>query len=331
MRRFSFLVIPLFMLAILFAGSLIIVFSIGFVSPPKSHSVIVVLKTMKSDIEFWVTARTGILTAAKEFGMNVEIVGPWDESDVEGQLQVMDQVLGKNPEAIILVASDFHALAPSVEAAAAQGITVLTLDSAVDSDIPLCFVATNNVEAGEKAGSVMADRLEPGKAVAIVGHVKGAATAIDRELGVRRGLAGRTVAGTYFCENFSDRAYLITKEIMEAYPDLGGIVALNEVSTMGVARAIRDLNLKGRVKVVGFDHSIAEIKLIEDGIIDATVVQKPFNMGYLAVKKTYEALQGRRPERFIDTGSVLITVENIYTPENQKLLFPFPEKQRRIY
>jgi ribose transport system substrate-binding protein len=235
MRRFSFLVIPLFMLAILFAGSLIIVFSIGFVSPPKSHSVIVVLKTMKSDIEFWVTARTGILTAAKEFGMNVEIVGPWDESDVEGQLQVMDQVLGKKPEAIILVASDFHALVPSVEAAAGQGITVLTLDSAVDSDIPLCFVATNNVEAGEKAGSVMADRLEPDKAVAIVGHVKGAATAIDRELGVRRGLAGRTVVGTYFCENFSDRAYLITKEIMEAYPDIGGIVALNEVSTMGVA------------------------------------------------------------------------------------------------
>lgn len=329
MRRFSFLIIPLIMLAILFAGSLIIIFSIGFVSPPESHYVIVVFKTMKSDIEFWVTARTGILTAAKEFGMNVEIVGPWDESDVQGQIDIMEQVITKRPEAIILAASDFNALVPSVEAAHKAGIKIITLDSAVNSTLPLCFVATDNVEAGEKAGNAMASLLTPGAPVAIVGHVKGAATAIDREHGVRRQLEENTenpIVGTYFCENYSDRAYLITQEIVKTYPDLGGIVALNEVSTVGVARAIRDMNLKGKVRVVGFDHSLTEIKMIEDGVIDATVVQKPFNMGYLAVKKAYDVLNKKRVERFIDTGSVLITPRNLYTPENQKLLFPFPAK-----
>ena len=107
-----------------------------------------------------------------------------------------------------------------------------------------------------------------------------------------------------------------------------GILALNEVSTVGAGRALRDLSLGGKVRLVGFDSSLFEIKLIEEGILDATVIQQPFNMGYRSVRAARDAVDGRKPETFIDTGSILITAENLYTPENQKILFPFVDRIR---
>jgi len=100
---------------------------------------------------------------------------------------------------------------------------------------------------------------------------------------------------------------------------------MNEVSTVGAAQAILDAGLTGKIRLLGFDSSLAEIKFIEQGVIDATVVQKPFNMGYLSVKAALDAVEKKPRIRFIDTGSELITAANLYLPENQKLLFPFSE------
>jgi ribose transport system substrate-binding protein len=160
----------------------------------------------------------------------------------------------------------------------------------------------------------------------ILSHVRGTSTAIDRERGVRQVFEEQksfAIKGTYVCDNFFDKAYQITREVLTTYPWIDGIVALNEVSTVGAIKAIRDLKLNRKVYLVGFDQSMEEIKAIEDGILDATVVQKPFNMGYIALQKVKEALAGKRFERFIDTGSVLITRETMYSLENQKILFPF--------
>jgi len=94
---------------------------------------------------------------------------------------------------------------------------------------------------------------------------------------------------------------------------------------MGAAQAILDAGMAGKIRLLGFDNSLAEIQFIEQGVIDATVVQKPFNMGYLAVRAALDAVEKKPRIPFIDTGSVLITASNLYLPENQKLLFPFSE------
>ena len=100
---------------------------------------------------------------------------------------------------------------------------------------------------------------------------------------------------------------------------------MNEVSTVGAAQALLDAGQAGKVRLLGFDSSLAEIKFIEQGVLAATVVQKPFNMGYLAIRAALDAVEKKPRIRFIDTGSVLITAANLYLPENQKLLFPFTE------
>jgi len=95
------------------------------------------------------------------------------------------------------------------------------------------------------------------------------------------------------------------------------------MSTEGVASTIQYLKLKDKVKVIGFDCTPQEVDFIEDGIIQATVVQKPFNMGYLGIKYAINAIDGKSVPTRIDTGSEVIDKTNMYTPENQKLLFPF--------
>jgi ribose transport system substrate-binding protein len=108
---------------------------------------------------------------------------------------------------------------------------------------------------------------------------------------------------------------------------LGGIVALNENSTVGVGRALRDLDVYEQVRLVGFDNSREEIRFLEQGIIHALVVQRPFNMGYLGIRTVVRALRGAEVDPVIHTDSVLVRQHEIFTEENQKLLFPIIENR----
>ncbi|GAB1483084.1 sugar-binding protein [Treponema sp.] len=328
MKKIASLIVPLILLSFLLIGSLIIVAIAGAPARGKQIRIITVLKTIDSNMDFWEVVKSGMRVATTELNLQMDVYGPWAESDVPGQLIIMDQAIKEKPAGIILSATDFNALVPLVEKAKKEGIPIVTLDSGVNSSIPISFVATNNVEAGEKAGRAMMALLEPGKKLAIINHVRGATTAIQREDGVTRAIKkdGRyPIVGTWFTNNYEENAYALTKQILVDFPDLAGILAMNEVSTVGSARALKDLGLAGKIRLVGFDSSILEIKLIEEGVIDATVIQKPFNMGYISVKTILDAIEGRRPKRFIDTESVLITAQTLYLPENQKLLFPFVE------
>ena len=129
--------------------------------------------------------------------------------------------------------------------------------------------------------------------------------------------------GTYFSDSSEPKAYQITKDLLTKNPGIKGIVGLNEPSAAGAGDAISELGLQGQVMLVGFDSSVHEIELMEAGVIQATVVQKPFNIGYLGIKTAVQAINGKRIEANIDTGSQLITRDNMYTDVNQKLLFPF--------
>ena len=84
--------------------------------------------------------------------------------------------------------------------------------------------------------------------------------------------------------------------------------------------------IRDRVFVVGCDNSQRQIALLEQNIIQAIVIQRPFNMGYMAVQQAVRVAQGETPEDFVEVACVLITRENMYTQENQKLLFPVMEQ-----
>lgn len=316
---------------------LIIMLTLGFftyrsVTPAavdQNTRIVIVFKSLDEGMEFWEVVKAGIDVAAKEFGVKVEIVGAKFERDISGQIEVLEKVIEEKPDAVVLAASDYNELVPIAQKVKKAGIKLVTIDSGINSDLPESFIATDNVQAGRKAGEELARIIDKNSEAVVISHVKGSATAIEREKGVREGLAGNftgKVYDTLFCDNNQEKAYTITKELLMTKPGIKGIACLNETSTIGAAKAIKEMGLSGKVKLVGFDNSIDEIKLIEEGEIQATIVQNPFNMGYRGIEMAVKSLKGQKISKRIDTGSVIVTKNNMYTSENQKLLFPFVDK-----
>ena len=167
--------------------------------------------------------------------------------------------------------------------------------------------------------------LERDSRIAVVAHVKNSSTAMEREQGLREGLGSdaEKIADVVFCDSNYDKAYQLMLQILAEHPDVDVVVGLNEYSAVGAARAIVDKGLAGKISFVGFDSSLEEIKMLEGGIFRGMVIQNPFKMGYLGVETAVKALNGEKVPDQIDSGSVLITRENMYLDENQEMLFPF--------
>jgi ribose transport system substrate-binding protein len=295
-------------------------------SEKKPLDITVIIKSTDASIEFWQVLVDGIHEASQEFDTNVEVWGSKTETDVDEQIALVEKAILNRPDAIVLAANDYDRLVPIAEKVKSSGIKLIIVDSGIRSEVAQSIVATDNIKAGQEAGQAMQQQLEGLSRVAIISYVKNAASHIDREKGIREVLAGNPnieLLDTFYVEGSELNAYLMAKQILNEDSEKLGIIGLNEPTTVGAGKAIRELGLKDKVKLIGFDSSFNEIKLLDEGIIKATVIQRPFQMGYLSIKIAVEAVRGKKiPER-VDTGSLLITKQNMYEEENQKLLFPF--------
>ncbi|MFC5529628.1 substrate-binding domain-containing protein [Cohnella yongneupensis] len=300
------------------------------ISEDKKIEIRVIIKSTDDSIEFWQVMKDGIDIAAKEFGAHVIVKGAKSESDIDEQIALVEEAIAEKPDAIILAANDYDRLVPVSEKVKQSGIRLFIVDSGIKADIAESIIATDNYKAGEKAGTEMKRQLGNRPAqVAIIKYVLAAASVSDREDGVRAVLGkdpNIDLLDTYYAKGLEENAYDLMKVIMNEHPDVDGIICLNEMTSVGGGRAFQELNLKNKVALIGFDSPIPVIKLLEEGVIRSTIVQKPFQMGYLSIKAAVDATHGKSVPKVIDTGSEVITKQNMYEEEYQKLLFPFYDK-----
>ncbi|MBD0381826.1 substrate-binding domain-containing protein [Paenibacillus sp. WST5] len=295
----------------------------------KNRPLILIPKTIDNRVEFWQVLNQGVFAAAKEYNTEVKVIGPPSESDIDEQIKLVEEAIAMKPRAIILAATDHNRLVPVAQKVISSGIKLITVDSGLKGGVSSSFIATDSYAAGRKAVETMKRYVQGPATFAIVSFVKTSTTQLDRENGVRDSLKNDPsihVLDTLYSNGSEEKAYEQTKKLLAERSDIRGIFGLNEVSTVGAARALKEMDLERNIKLVGFDSSMNEIAFLEEDILQATVVQKPFNMGYLAVKTALQVYNGEAVKAIMDTGSEVITKENMYTSENQKLLFPFVEK-----
>lgn len=282
----------------------------------------------KSNADYWSVVKLGAEAAGKEFGVNVEYEGPTDERDIDGQIKMVQDAIDQNADAIVLAASDYLKLVDVVEKAASVNIPVIIIDSELKSDMVKSFIGTDNVSAGKMLGEALVQKVGEKCSIGIMNFVKGAGSAAQREQGLLETLGkypGIKILDKEYCSSNESLAQQLTEKIIKENPDIDAMVCLNAYATVGTSAAIEKLGLTGKVKVIGFDSTPEEVSYMEKGTIQAFVIQKPFSMGYLGVKNAYEAIQGKTIPARIDTGSTVIDMDNMYLPENQKLVFPFAE------
>jgi ribose transport system substrate-binding protein len=280
----------------------------------------------KKDAAYWTVVKMGADAAAKEFDVDVDFDGPADEKDIDGQIRMVEEAITARADAIVLGASDYNKLVDVAEKAVDAGIPVVVIDSDIHSDRTVCFIGTDNVDAGRMLGRTLIEKVGEECSIAVMSFVKGAASSDQRDEGLYetiRQYGSVRVLSSEYCYSDEAVAEKLTGELVYKYPGLDAIICTNAYGTTGTARAIDKLGKAEKIKVIGFDSTPEEIRFMEKDVVQSLVVQNPFSMGYLGVKRALDALHGKTVEKRINTGSKAIDKNNMYDPENEKLLFPF--------
>ena len=291
----------------------------------KKWSLIYIPKTEDGTNDFWTSLISGTRMAAQECGAELEVLAPEREQDVEVQNKLLEEAIEKNPDAILFSPSSFDASDELLQKAKDKGIKITFIDSYTESNIQDMTVATDNLEAGKQLGEYARTFLNKDSQIAIVSHVKGVSTAVEREQGFREGLGdyADNIVDIVYCNSLYEKSYELAQELMRKYPDLELIAGMNEYSAVGVGRAVSDAGAKDKIAVVGVDCSQEAINLMEMGVYKGIIVQKAFRMGYIGVEETIHMLNGDAVEKNIDSGCELVTPENMYNSDIERLIFPF--------
>ncbi len=291
----------------------------------KTVKIVFIPKVQDKTNDFWMSMISGAKSAGKEYQANLVILAPDEENDYETQKKYIEEAVKMKPDAIALSPIRYSEMTDCVKQVTDAGIKLILIDSKLDQNLEESCIGTDNRNAGVQMGQKMREYVGSDTKIAVVSYVKGSSTAMEREEGLREGLSEdeSKIKMVLYSNSDYNQAYEETRELMRTNPDITLIAGLNLYSTVGVARAIREMNLSRKVHVVGFDNDIEGIQYLEEGIIDTLIVQKPFNMGYIGIQTAVESVRGKKPDKNIYCDIEVITADNIYTDENQKLLFPF--------
>lgn len=291
----------------------------------RRMSLVYIPKVEDSTNDFWKALILGTKMAAKEYNADIEIKAPTEENDIERQNELLKEAISEEPDAILFSPSSFTESNELLKEAKEKGIRISFIDSYTEEKVQNLTVATDNLEAGEKLGKFAATLLDPDDQIAIVAHVKGVSTAVEREEGFRKGLGdlAKNIVEVVYCDSQYEKSRKLTQELMEKYPNLKMVAGMNEYSSVGAARAVKAAGAKDRIQVVGVDSSQEAVQLMENGVFKGLVVQKAFKMGYIGVKETILMLRGKSYEKDVNSGCELVTPDNMYDSEIEKLLFPF--------
>lgn len=317
-----------FIMAVILIAASVVIF-IGLLKPEATQtrkcSLIYIPKIRDDTNDFWTSVISGCRMAAEEYESELEIMAPDKEENVEEQNRLLRAAIEKKPDAILFSPSSMNASDELLKEAKDKGIRITYIDSYTKENLQDLTVATDNVNAGRMMGEYARTLLDKDSKIAIVSHVKGVSTAVEREQGFREGLGdyAENIVETVYCNSLYEKSYELAQKLMEKYPDLEMIAGMNEYSAVGVGRAVSDAGVKDRIDVVGVDCSQEAINLMEMGVYKGIIVQKAFRMGYIGVEETIHMLNGDAVEKNIDSGCELVTPENMYDSDIERLIFPF--------
>jgi ribose transport system substrate-binding protein len=314
--------------------------------------------------EFWQSIHRGALRAASDLrdagGPEIQIVwdGPLRERDAIEEIRIVDRHISTRIDGIVLAPQHSQTLVPAVLRAVEEGIPVVVVDSGLDGRDYLKYVATDNYHGGVLAAERLLATLradgKPAPKIVLLRYLVGSESTDRREKGfedtVNAVIAKQTAAGEATISWLStDKFAGATKDsaMKEALPllnqfreQIDGVFCPNESSADGMLEALRSLGMNWtaagavhRVRLVGFDSSPPLVQAIDEGDVDATIIQDPYRMGYLGVSVVMQHLQGRDVSiggSYLSTGENVIARENLHAESTLALFDPEAQARRSM-
>jgi ribose transport system substrate-binding protein len=284
--------------------------------------------------EYWKSIHAGAIKAQRELakeGVKVELIwkGPLREDDRDQQIQVVENFMIRHVDGIVLAPLDSQALVAPVVNAIKANIPVVVIDSNLNSDRKVSFVATDNFKGGALGAQYLAKLLGGKGNVILLRYAVGSASTEAREAGFLDTLKKeypniKVVSSDQYGGATRETSYQASQNLLNRYArETDGIFCPNESTTTGMSKALRDIGKAGgKIKLVGFDAGTQSVQDLTDGDIQALVVQNPVRMGYLGVMTLVKHLRGEAVPKRVDTGVTLVTPENLNQANIKELLHP---------
>ncbi|MCS7263223.1 MAG: sugar-binding protein [Armatimonadetes bacterium] len=289
---------------------------------------------------YWHEVELGMKAAGRKLkGCQVRWFVPAKE-DVRAQVSTFESFIAQGVDGIVIGPSNPAAIKGAVQKALSAGIPVITFDTDAPESGRLIYVGTDNYKAGYEAGKMMVKLLKGKGKVAICTGSLTALNSVQRMEGFKDALKGTKIEIVETYNDGEDKAKALAnaQAAMQKYPDLDGFYGVYAINGPACAQAIKMAGKVGKVKIVCFDTTAEHMQLIKQGLINATIGQRPFMMGYKGTEILYRMVtEGvekvlrdlkmdklATQKRHLDTGIDIVTKENMETYRKQLLKLGIP-------
>jgi ribose transport system substrate-binding protein len=272
-------------------------------SADKKPVVALIMKSLAN--EFFVAMADGAKAHQQANPEQYELLvnGIKDESDLTQQVALVEQMMAKGVDAIVIAPADSKALVPVLKRAAKNGITVVNIDNKLDAEVlaqagfTAPFVGPDNRDGAKTVGDYLATQLPAEAEVAIIGGIATAFNSQQRQQGFVDAMsnANMTIVSQQNGDWMQAKASTITAALVAEYPNLAAILCANDSMAIGAAAALKQAGKAEQIKVVGFDNIQAAQALISEGRMVATADQYGGELAVFGIEFALDILAGSTP------------------------------------
>jgi ribose transport system substrate-binding protein len=281
--------------------------------------VALVMKSLAND--FFKTMQDGAEAhhAAHPNDYDLLASGIKNETDVDQQIALVEQMTAQHVDAIVIAPADSKALVPALKKAADAGIVVVNIDNRLDESalkeksLKVPFVGPDNRKGAKLAGDYLAKHLKGGDPVAIIDGQPGAFNAIQRHAGFEDAMkdAGMKIVTSQSGYWESDKATPLVASILSSNPQIKAFLCANDNMCLGAHTALKDAGKLKQVQLIGFDNIAAVQQLIKSGDVLCTVDQHADKIAVNGIEYALEILKSHATPADKETAVDLITAETL--------------------
>lgn len=252
---------------------------------------------------FFVTLADAAEAKAKENGVKITVSDAQD--DASKQASDVEDLIQQGVNLILINPVDSAAVGSAVESANAAGIPVITVDRSAESGEVVSHIASDNVAGGVLAGEYLLELTGEGAKVAMLEGVAGSSAARERGEGFLQAVEGKVEIVSSLTANFNrGEGLTVMENMLQANPEIEAVFAQNDEMALGALEAIQAAGKD--IVVIGFDATEDALAKIEEGQMDASVAQKPEEIGKAAIDTAVTYLNGETVEEFIPVELELV-------------------------
>lgn len=265
-------------------------------------------------LEYWNMCSDGIEAADAELNVETQIVGPTDSTTFTTEIvNYMESAISSMPDGILCYAG-LETFPTLLQRAADQGIPVITIDSdCSETENRIAYVGTDPYNAGYSSGEAMIEATGGEGTVAILTSSVSSEKEQEEIKAFEDAIKDTDLEVVAMEETNADLATGVTKmeALIQTYPDLTAVLGTSAYDVQAAAKVKVEHGLDN-LHLIGYDDQEETLNYIRDGVIDAIIVQNPYEMGYQGVTILADYLDGVEPEQEeYDTGTITVTAENV--------------------